>query len=105
MRASNLFDLSGRVALVTGASSGIGKTIALGLASAGAHVVAVARSLDALEATRAEIEASGGRAYSDACDLANRAALAACADRVSEPFGAPDILVCAAGVNLRAPLL
>ena len=100
-----LFDLTGRVALVTGASSGIGKSIALALASAGASVLVVARSADALDATRAEIERSGGRAASLPCDLGDRVALKACVARAGARFGAPDILVCAAGVNLRAPML
>ena len=102
MPPGDLFDLTGRVALVTGASSGIGKSIALALASAGADVLLVARGADALDAACAEIERSGGRAASLPCDLADRMALKACAARASARFGAPDILVCAAGVNLRA---
>src|SRR5258706_4719734 len=105
MPVSELFDLSGRVALVSGASSGIGKSIALALASAGAAAVLVARSAAGLEATKAEIAQSGGKAASLPCDLADRSALRSCVARAAEPFGAPDILVCAAGVNLRAPLL
>ena len=105
MPPGDLFDLTGRVALVTGASSGIGKSIALALASAGADVLLVARGADALDAACAEIERSGGRAASLPCDLADRMALKACAARASARFGAPDILVCAAGVNLRAPML
>jgi NAD(P)-dependent dehydrogenase (short-subunit alcohol dehydrogenase family) len=105
MPVADLFNLSGRVALVTGASSGIGKSIALALADAGAAVLLVARTADQLDATRAEIEGAGGQARSLPCDLADRGALKALAARTGEPFGAPDILVCAAGVNLRAPLL
>src|SRR5258708_23485606 len=105
MPVADLFNLSGRVALVTGASSGIGKSIALALAGAGAAVLLVARTADRLDATRVEIEGSGGRARCLPCDLADRGALKACTARSDETFGAPDILVCAAGVNLRAPLL
>jgi len=105
MRAADLFDLSGRVALVTGASSGIGQTMALALANAGASIVLVARSIAQLDATRARIEADRGRASALACDLSDRRALSECAAAAGQSFGAPDILVSAAGVNLRAPLL
>ena len=100
MPVSDLFDLSGHVALVTGASSGIGKSIALALASAGAAVVLVARTAAQLDATCSEIERSGARAASVSCDLADRGALKACASRVSERFGAPD-RVRVAGVEAR----
>ena len=100
-----LFDLAGRVALVTGASSGIGRAIALALADAGAALVLVARNAANLDATRAEIEARGHRAAMLSCDLADRAALYACAGRAPGFFGAPDILVSAAGVNIRKPML
>ena len=105
MSGANLFDLSGRVALVTGASSGIGRTIAVAFAGAGAAVVLVARRGALLDEVREEIVRTGGRATNLACDLADRAALKDCAVRATEPFGAPDILVCAAGTNRRKPIL
>jgi gluconate 5-dehydrogenase len=101
----SLFDLTGRVAVVTGANSGIGRTIAIALARAGAAVVLVARRAPELGAARREIEAAGGRAAIRPCDLTDRAALAACAQDAAQPFGAPDILVSAAGVNIRKPML
>lgn len=101
----SLFDLTGRVALVTGANSGIGKAIALALADAGAAVVLVARRAPELEQARAEIEAAGGRAAVRSCDLTDRAALFECARSAAEPFGPPDILVSAAGVNIRKPMV
>ncbi|MCM2329586.1 MAG: SDR family oxidoreductase [Lysobacter sp.] len=104
MAAPAAFDLAGRVALVTGASSGIGREIARALSEAGASVVLVARRARELEDARAEVEAEGGRAATLAADLADRTALRECAVKGSVPFGAPDILVNAAGVNRRGPL-
>ena len=101
---ADLFSLAGKVALVTGANSGIGKSIALAYAEAGAAVILVARRAADLERARDEIESAGGRAATVACDLADRAALFGCAERSPEFFGAPDIVVNAAGVNIRRPM-
>lgn len=95
---SSLLDLSGRIACVTGASSGLGRRAAIALAAAGARVVAVARRPGALAALSDEI---GERAAHVAADVADRNALNALAGAISAPFGAPDILVHAAGVNTR----
>ena len=102
-RISRLFDLSGRVALVTGGNSGIGKTIGLALASAGASVVLVARREAELNEAVCEFERSGLKAHALACDLADRSALQGFARRATAPFGAPDILVNASGINVRKP--
>jgi gluconate 5-dehydrogenase len=105
MSVLGLFDLAGHVALVTGASSGIGRAIARALASAGARIVLVARREPELAVVRDEIEGAGGAASVIACDLADRGALGACAAAASNAFGAPNILVNAAGINLREPML
>jgi NAD(P)-dependent dehydrogenase (short-subunit alcohol dehydrogenase family) len=99
----DLFSLQGRVALVTGASSGIGRQMAATLARAGARIVCVARRDDALAALVAEIERDGGHAAALACDLAVPGAAEALGKAAAEAFGAPDILVNAAGINLREP--
>jgi gluconate 5-dehydrogenase len=102
---ASLFDLSGRVALVTGASSGIGREIAGALADAGADLVLVARREPELVATQRALEASGARAAVIAADLGDREALRDAAAQAASRFGPPDILVNAAGVNVRKPLL
>ena len=102
---ADLFDLTGRCALVTGGNSGIGGEIARALAAAGAAVVLVARRQTELDMAAARIAADGGRAAAIACDLADRAAVFDCAARAGAFFGAPDIVVNAAGVNIRRPML
>lgn len=99
----NPFDLGGRVALVTGASSGLGRAMAEALAGAGAAVVGVARRTEALDELVATIESSGGRAARVVADLSRRERIADCARAAAEAFGPPDILVNAAGINLREP--
>lgn len=95
---SALFDLRGKTACVTGASSGLGRRAARVLAAAGAQVVAVARRQDALQSLAAEI----GGTYVTA-DVADRDHMQALTTEISAPFGAPDILVHAAGLNAREP--
>ena len=95
------FDLTGSVALVTGGGSGIGRRIAIALAGAGASVVVTARRLEKLEQTKARIEAEAGKAACLPADLEDIDGLDAVAAKAAKPFGAPDILVNAAGVNFR----
>ena len=90
--------LRGHVACVTGASSGLGRRAALVLSRAGARVVAVARRAEALESLHAE---APGAVAALPWDLSDRAGLADLAARAADPFGAPDILVHAAGINTR----
>lgn len=94
----SLFDLTGHTACITGASSGLGRRAALTLAAAGARVVAVARRAEALENLCTEI---GPNAAYVAADVADRDSLDALTDQVTVSFGAPDILIHAAGVNTR----
>ncbi|HVG04498.1 MAG TPA: SDR family oxidoreductase [Burkholderiaceae bacterium] len=101
---ASLFDLNGRVAVVTGASSGIGREIALALAEAGAALVLVARRAAQLADTQRQIEGNSGRAAAVNADLADRNALRAMCARAPSFFGPPDIVVNAAGVNLRRPI-
>lgn len=93
-----LFDLEGKVACITGASSGLGKQAALVLAAAGAKVVGVARRAEALEALCDEIGEGAARV---AADIADRSGIRALAQDVATPFGAPDIVIHAAGLNTR----
>ncbi len=99
-----LFSLRGRVAVVTGGSSGIGRGMALALGSAGARVVVVARNRGNLADAVAELAAEGCAAASVSADLGDRTELARAADEAQTPFGPPDILVNCAGLNLRPPL-
>ena len=99
-----LFGLDGRVAVVTGGSSGIGRAIASALSGAGARVVLVARGQAGLDATAETLRAAGGSVGCVRADLSDRAAIAAAADQAADLFGDPDILVNCAGVNIRPPL-
>ena len=100
----DLFSLDGRVAVVTGGSSGIGAEMAAALARAGARVVLVARDPERLGAAADGIRARGGQAAWVSADLASRAELARAADEAERAFGPPDILVNCAGINLRPPM-
>ncbi len=94
----SLFDLAGKVACITGASSGLGRRAAMTLAAAGARVVCVARRAQELDALSGEI---GDAAAAVIADVADRDALAKTAAEIRVPFGPPDILVHAAGINTR----
>lgn len=104
MTQTGLFDLTGRTALVTGASSGIGARMAHALAVAGADVILVARRADALKAKSEEIaRETGRRAAAVPCDVMADDAADALASDAKAVLRDPDILVNAAGVNLRQP--
>jgi len=98
-------DLEGKVAVVVGGSSGIGKTIALGLAQGGADVVASARRIELVKALADEIEALGRRSLRETCDVDDRESLEKLLKDCVAAFGKVDILVNAAGITKRAPTL
>ena len=101
---TDLFSLEGRVALVTGGSSGIGRAIAGALAHAGAKVVVVARRETELAATVEELVGDGCRAAWVSADLGSRDGVRAAAEGAAAVYGEPDILVNSAGINLRPPM-
>src|SRR5438552_1097610 len=100
-----LFDLSGRIALVTGSSKGIGLAIAEGLASAGAVVVLNARNGKELEEARAKLAATGATVHAVPFDVADREAIEPAVERIEREIGPIDILVNNAGIQRRAPIV
>jgi NAD(P)-dependent dehydrogenase (short-subunit alcohol dehydrogenase family) len=98
-------DLDGKVAVVVGGSSGIGKTIAVGLAEGGADVVASARRIELVKALADEIEALGRKSLRVTCDVADRQSLEDLLKACVDAFGKVDIMVNAAGITKRAPTL
>jgi NAD(P)-dependent dehydrogenase (short-subunit alcohol dehydrogenase family) len=102
---SHLFDLSGKTAVVIGGTSGIGRVLALGLADAGADVVATARREALVHEVASEIERRGRRTLRLATDVANEPALARLRDEILEEFGRVDVVLTAAGITRRAPTL
>src|SRR5215470_1731364 len=99
MKASEMFDLTGRTALVTGASSGLGARFAEVLAANGAAVGLVARRQDRLAEVASRIKAAGGRAVAIAADVLDRAAMNRAFDAVEAEFGTVTILINNAGIT------
>lgn len=99
----NLMDLTGRVAVVIGGTSGIGREIAIGLAEAGANVVPTGRREQQIDEVCGEIEKTGVKTLRHVCDAGNRASMDQFRDAVMKEFGQVDILVNAAGRIFRKP--
>jgi NAD(P)-dependent dehydrogenase (short-subunit alcohol dehydrogenase family) len=99
------FSLVGRRAAITGASRGIGRALALGLAEAGADVALVARTVDALEETAAAARRLGVRALALPADVSDSAQVAAAFASIEKQWGGLDILINNAGINIRRPAL
>lgn len=103
--SKSLFDLSGRTAVVIGGTTGIGHALSLGLADAGADVVATSRRVEEVEKTAAEIAAKGRRTLRLTSDVKNRVSLSTLRDAVLDEFGKVDILINCAGTTKRGPTL
>jgi NAD(P)-dependent dehydrogenase (short-subunit alcohol dehydrogenase family) len=100
-----MFNLEGRCAVVVGGTSGIGKAIALGLAAAGANVVASSRSAEPVNAVAETLEALGRKTLRVLSDVTDRGSLQELHDTVKSHFGRIDILVNSAGITKRVPTL
>ena len=98
-------NLQGNISLVTGSSRGIGRSISIALADAGAHVVLAARSRNKLESVKAEISAHGGSATAAAADVSSEQEIIALFKRIEEQFGGLDILVNNAGIGIWGKLV
>jgi NAD(P)-dependent dehydrogenase (short-subunit alcohol dehydrogenase family) len=103
VRPAQLFDLTGRVAIVTGGGTGIGRQMATGLAESGADVVLCARKHERCEQVAAELERLDVRALGLRCDVRDPADIAAVVDRTRADFGRIDVLVNNAGTSWGAP--
>src|SRR5579871_2498671 len=101
--ASGLFDLTGKVAIVTGGNGGIGLGMAHGLADAGANIAVVGRNEEKSQAAVADLRARGVKAIAVTADVTDRAAVADMVARVARDLGRIDILVNNAGINIRKP--
>jgi NAD(P)-dependent dehydrogenase (short-subunit alcohol dehydrogenase family) len=98
-RVENLFDLTGKVAVVTGASKGIGRAIAERLAQHGARVVVSSRKQDACDVVTQGITAAGGQAITKTCNIGHKEELQALVDTTIAQWGRIDVMVCNAAVN------
>jgi len=100
-----VIDLSGRTAVITGASRGLGEAMSLALAEAGAAIALVARDVERLRSVKSAIEAKGGTAELFTADVTSESDVTRLQEQVRQRFGAPQILINNAGTNLRKPLI
>ena len=100
-----MFSLQGHVALMTGASSGIGRHMAKTLASAGAHVIVAARRADKLESLVSEIKHAGGQAHAVSLDVTRSESVRACFDEIEAIAGVADIVISNAGTTIAKPAI
>ena len=98
---SKLFDLSGKVAVITGGSGGIGSTLAIGLAEHGADVVVTSRTLDKLEPVAEKVRALGRKSLAISSDVTDEKSVAKMVEAVVNEFSKIDILVNSAGITMR----
>ncbi|MDP4549878.1 SDR family oxidoreductase [Alkalihalobacillus macyae] len=105
MNVMELFNLSGKTAIVTGGGRGLGKQIAEGFAEAGANVVICSRKLEACEAVREELENKGVRSLAFECDVTNQENVQRVVDETMKEFGQIDILVNNSGASWGAPVV
>ena len=100
-----MFNLAGKAAFVTGASRGIGRSVAVCLAQAGAQIALVGRDAAALNRTLAEVNAVGGRGLALKADVTDAASVQSAADAARTALGKLDVLVCNAGAQRLKPFL
>ena len=104
VKTSQIFDLTGRVAIITGGSVGLGRQMAEGLAEMGASLVLCARKKERCLRTAAELQAAGAQVLALACDVRDPASIQGVADAALERFGRIDILINNAGISWGAPV-
>jgi NAD(P)-dependent dehydrogenase (short-subunit alcohol dehydrogenase family) len=101
--SKNIMDIEGRIAVIVGGTSGIGRTLSLGFADAGANVIATGRRAEEISKVAAEITSRGVKTFEKVCDVSNRASVDEFRDAVLKEFGRVDILVNCAGRTFRKP--
>src|SRR5215467_8225334 len=104
MNTKSLFDLTGRVAIITGGSIGLGRQMAEGLAEMGANLVLCARKAERCQTAAEELQPLGIKAVSCACDVRNQNSIQELVDSTISQFGRIDILINNAGVSWGAPV-